>query len=553
MSATTHTYRVDRFERISRILTMAVAALTVLMAFAAPLLALSWSDLPFPGFLVEQTLVVNDISGDGWPGRLRGIDYPQRVTRVGGFAVADESQFTEAISRASIGQQLSFITASPNGDANLFPSVALIVFPTRSLIRLFWVPYLVGVAYLAIGGWIYRAKGGSRPGRALAFFCFSAALTCTLFFDASTSHFAPGLWFAAFALLGGALISLSLRFPQESRQIELRPWLLGAPYGVSMALAVWGVAALSAADPWAYIPSRYAVYLYTMLGVLVFLGTMLYRARGGHNVTTRRQARLVLLGSVIAFAPLTLWFMATVFGPRFQFDIALLLPPLIVFPLSVALAMFRYRLLEIDSFVNRTILYGLITAIVAGVISVTMSLLQRFFLAITGEESNLAAVITTLIVVSTFEPIKARVRSLVDRLFKEPADTTQQLRTFGSEVQAFLTVSNAEQIARRLLDETASGLRAQSAALSLVGNGQTVPVYTVGDWRGEAWMAVPLNWSGQRLGVIAVGPRAGEPYTRQECDLVEKVATQVAGAIHLARSNHRAGSPEVRGSAWWAA
>lgn len=538
MSAATPVYRVDRLERLSRLITLTVAGITVLAAFAAPLWALSWSDQPFPGFLVEQTLVVNDISGDGWAGQLQGIDYPQRILRVGGVAIANEAQYAQALARARVGDKLTFFARLPSDEINLYPAITLMNFPTRSLIRLFWVPYLVGVAYLAIGGWIYRVKGRARPGRALSYFCYTAALTCILFFDAATTHAVVGLWFAAFAMLGGALISLSLRFPQESRQVELRPWLLGIPYGVSMALTLWGLAAMNSADSWAYIPPRYVVYLYTVLGAVVFLTTMVYRARTSNNATTRRQARLVLLGSLIAFGPIILWFLLTVFGPKFKFDIALLLPPLIIFPLSVALAIFRYRLLEVDSIVNRTILYGLVTAILAGVISVTMSLLQKFFLAVTGEESNIAAVLTTLIVVTTFEPIKGFVRGLVDRLFKEPPDTTQQLRTLGNEVQTFLLVSDAEQIAQRLLEETASGLRARSALLSLVADGKLAPVYTVGAWSGEAWMAVPLEWRGQRLGVLALGPRDGEPYTRQECDLVEDVATHVAGAIHLAQAFH---------------
>ena len=144
------------------------------------------------------------------------------------------------------------------------------------------------------------------------------------------------------------------------------------------------------------------------------MGTMFYRARTGDTPTTRRQARLVLLGSALAFGAITLWFIATVLSPTFQFDIALLLPPLIIFPLSVAVAIFRYRLLEVDSIVNRTILYGLVTAILTGLTSVTIGLVQRFFINTTGEKNNeLATVITALIVVSTFEPIKAWVRGLV--------------------------------------------------------------------------------------------------------------------------------------------
>ena len=543
MSATTAAQSMDRLERLSRLFTLVVAGITIISAFVAPVLALRWSDLPFPGFLVEKTLVVNDISGDGWTGHLLGMDYPQQVTRVGGFAVHNSNQYEATIAHLSIGEKVSIFTRSPDDDDSLYPAVPLTPFPTRSLVRLFWVPYLVGVAYLAIGAWIYRIKGKSRPGRALAFFCFAAALTCILFFDASSSHAAPGLWVASFAMLGGALISLSLRFPQESYQIELRPWLLAVPYGIALALAGWGLAAMNSLNPWAYIPTRYAIYLYTVLGVLGFMGTMLYRARTGDTPTTRRQARLVLLGSALAFGAITLWFIATVLSPTFQFDIALLLPPLIIFPLSVAVAIFRYRLLEVDSIVNRTILYGLVTAILTGLTSVTIGLVQRFFINTTGEKNNeLATVITALIVVSTFEPIKAWVRGLVDRTFKAPPDTTTQLRSFGEEVQVFLTISSAEQVARRLLEETARGLRAPSGALSMVVDGELTPTYTVGAWRGEAWMAVPLEWRGQRFGMIALGPRHGEPYTRQECDLLEQVASQVAGAVYMAHTFHPSGA-----------
>jgi hypothetical protein len=337
-------------------------------------------------------------------------------------------------------------------------------------------------------------------------------------------------------MLGGALISLSLRFPEESRQIELRPWLLGVPYGISLALTAWGLAAMNSSNPWAYIPSRYAVYLYTVLGVVGFLGTMFYRARSGHTGTIRRQARIVLLGSALSFAPVTLWLVATVVGPKFKFDVALLLPPLIIFPLSVALAIFRYRLLEVDAIVNRTILYGLVTAVLAGVISVSMSLTQNLFLAVTGERSDAAAVITTLIVVSAFEPLKSRVRALVERLFKQEPDTTQELRSFGSQIHSFLLAHDAEQITQRLLGEAAQGLRAQSAVLSLSSNGELRPSHIYGPWRGEAWMAVPLEWQGERYGLLSIGPRLDrQQYTRRECELLQQVANQVAGAIHLSR------------------
>lgn len=530
--------KIDYLERFSRVLTLAALVCAVIAAFAAPLLAISWSKLPFPGLLMEHTLVVNDIKGRNWNGQLSGIDYPQRVVRVGGVPVSSPAEAREVLAAAEIGQTISFFTRLPGGETRLFPSVALIQFPQLSLVRLFWVPYLVGLAYLSIGIWVFRAKGMARPGRALAFFCFCAAISCMLFFDAATTHMASALWVAGLALLGGALVSLAMRFPEEWSLVERHPWLLGVPYASSSLLAAWAVAALGAADPWAYIPSRYAIYLHTVVGALVFLTIMLYRARTSASPTVRRQARLVTLGSILAFGPMVLWFVATLLEPTFSFDIALLLPPLVLFPLSVAAAIFRYRLLEVDAIVNRTLFYGVVTAILAGVISVSMGLTQKFFLAVTGEKSDVAAVITTLVVVSVFEPIKARVRGLVERTFKATPDHTETLRALGEQVQAFVVISQREQVAQRLLDEAARSFQAQSGAIDLVSNGHLQRAYTYGRWQGEAWMTVPLEWEGKRYGTISLGPRQSQQgYTRRECQVLQQVASQVAGAVHLATAN----------------
>lgn len=150
----------------------------------------------------------------------------------------------------------------------------------------------------------------------------------------------------------------------------------------------------------------------------------------------------------------------------------------------------------------------------------------------------MAAVITTLVVVSAFEPIKARVRGLVERTFKEAPDHTRALRTLGEQVQSFIEVSQRTQIARRLLDEAAQAMQAQSGALSLLNNGQMQRAFTYGRWQGESWMTVPLEWEGERYGLLSLGPRQSlEPYTRQECQVLQQVANQVAGAVHLAIVN----------------
>ncbi len=91
------------------------------------------------------------------------------------------------------------------------------------------------------------------------------------------------------------------------------------------------------------------------------------------------------------------------------------MPWLVIFPFGVAIAIFRYRLLEMDAIVNRTIMWGLLTAVLAGVISVSITVLQKIFQLATGEKSDVAVVLTSLILVSVFTPIKTRLQAFLDR------------------------------------------------------------------------------------------------------------------------------------------
>ncbi len=525
----------DIYERISRIFVLGLLGIAVVAAFIAPFLASNWTRQPFPGILVEQTLIVNSRSGENWTGREAGLADPQRIVRVGGTIVTTSEEFHEALSQFEVGDYINIFSRLPDGSALFFPAVQLTAFSTRDLLLQFWLPYVVGLVYLGIGIWMYRLRGDIRPGRAFVFFCICISIICTTLFDALTTHMGTAIWILAMAGAGGALISLALRFPEEWKAVERRPWLLGLPYLISLGLGVWAVAVLqNITYPWAFNTARDYIYRYAVVSILVFLAIMLYRLRQGSSYVARRQARLVLLGSLFAFAPISIWFAAPNFGIDLPFNSLLFLVSLLVFPIAVMLAILRYRLLEVEIIVNRTVFYGLLTAILAGVFTVLITLTQRLFLTLTGEKNDAAIVITTLLVVAVFTPIKTRVQNLVDRQFKELPDSTRRLRGYGNEVRSYLMMNDPILISQRLLDEAITSLQAQSGALTLNIDGQARTVSVIGPWRGEAGMRLPLEYAGKRYGIISVGQRVnGEPYSQQEALALQQTANQVSRAIRL--------------------
>jgi MFS family permease len=92
------------------------------------------------------------------------------------------------------------------------------------------------------------------------------------------------------------------------------------------------------------------------------------------------------------------------------------------FPVSAGIAILRYRLYDIDVLINRTFVYGSLVAILAGLYAASIQLFKVLFVGLTGDESDATIVITTLILATTFTPIKTRLEEIARRRFKEPAD-----------------------------------------------------------------------------------------------------------------------------------
>jgi Short C-terminal domain len=87
-------------------------------------------------------------------------------------------------------------------------------------------------------------------------------------------------------------------------------------------------------------------------------------------------------------------------------------------PAAVGIAILRNRLYDIDLIINRTVVYVLLTAILAGVYTATVALFQRMFVAMTGQNSDIAIVMTLFVLATVFTPVKNTLQATVDRRIK---------------------------------------------------------------------------------------------------------------------------------------
>jgi serine phosphatase RsbU (regulator of sigma subunit) len=567
---------------LGQLVILAVFGIAVLVFLFAPFAALSWIAKPFTGFLVEHTLVGSSLDGYNWNAGKLGITYPQRVIQLGDAITGTSKDYQAAVDQLSAGEAVTVRTILPDGSEQVYPGVEMMQFSTRDLVRLFWLPYIVGLAFLIMGMWIYRLRGHTAAGQAFAFFCGCASIASCLLFDQVTTHAGPVLWTLVIAQQGAALISLAMVFPETWKPLQRRIWLRYLPYVLSIAIAIWGISILyNQSDPWAYVSAWKASYYFTTIGVLIFLGVMLYQMRTNPSAIVRQQTRIVLWGSAIAFIPLGAWMVGPLFGFPLAWNPAIFMPLLLVFLATVALAIQRYHLWEIDYVINRTLVYGMLTILLALIYYGIVFALQYLFQTLTGNKSDFAAVASTLVIVALFIPLRRSLQVFIDRRFyRSKYDTAKTIEAFSQtlrdQVDLNRLIDRVETVIWQAImptqihtwlsqgpvyrhyksterqPEQEGGSQQEFADIPeldpvvplLINASGTVdiekmPQVSAGTelLRSKgAKLAVPLITQGKLIGWLSIGPRLSEQeYSPDDSLLIARLAAQAAPAVRVAQ------------------
>lgn len=262
----------------------------------------------------------------------------------------------------------------------------------------------------------------------------------------------------------------------------------------------------------------------------------------------------------------------------------LLLPALVaaVFPLSFGYSIFRYHLMDIDLVVRRSLVYAMITAVLAAVYLGVVFGLGRIMTDLVGRsESQILGLVAFLIVALAFDPIKQRVQKSIDRTFyRERSNYQRALREFSREL---LGQMNLAQILESMVNRISSTMHVETVAVIICDDregcqsvGRNVEIAdatfsrTMGGLvelleqrkkpvniartgpdaetlslhetdrakleRSGIVFSVPMFLQGRLIGMINVGPKlSGRMYSQDDVDLLDTVGSQAAIAIENAR------------------
>lgn len=224
---------------------------------------------------------------------------------------------------------------------------------------------------------------------------------------------------------------------------------------------------------WTVVAVLTAVYDFfsqrsTDLTLLLFVAAIVagvilqvYRYFNVSSAVERQQTKWVLGGMLGMMVPIVWWLLTEVIMhiPALTLEathaFVFVALAILLFPLSIAFSILRYRLWDLSIIIQRTLVYGLLTAILALVYFGSVVVAQAAFRTVTGGESQLAIVISTLGIAALFTPLRIRLQHFIDRRFyRRKYDAEKTLDRFGARVRDEIEIGGLETALLHAVQET---------------------------------------------------------------------------------------------------
>ena len=325
----------------------------------------------------------------------------------------------------------------------------------------------VTLSYVGVGFLLAGRSGAGRiaavllgGGASYAAVLFGYSVGAQLVFRAPEIELANAMFLLGPLAVGPAnvliLPALALLFP--TGRLPSRRWAL--PVGFASAAIVLGTIVelvqpgpIASGTPGSHNPfgiealpaglvaAAYPLVAIAIVAMMVLaIGAVLARYRTG-DAALRQQLRWFVAAVLLAAVPLALAILPGLGGPQWALVASV---GLILVPVSVGIAVTRYRLYEIDRLISRTIGWGLVTSVLVAVFATTVVGLEAILSRITQGET-LAVAASTLLAFALFQPLRRRIQTAVDRRFDRARyDGERTIAAFAERLRSEVDLANLE-------------------------------------------------------------------------------------------------------------
>jgi len=461
--------------RLKNVTVLAVALLLATLGIYNIFLKATWTLMDDGVFWRQgpQGLTAGRVAAGG-PAALAGVKPGDVLLAIDGEEVLRSDEVQSRLMKRDPGARVSYSLLR----ADERRALQVVVKPlSQGNVSLFYYLSLVGFFSLVVGTIVMLRRPPDRA--ALHFYAI-----CLLFFLMYSTSYTGKLNLADWTLLWTDNLSIlflpvvflhfCLSFP-ERRLVTRRAWIIPAAYMPALALAGAAVASqilfvttsgnevlwriTSAIDRWKPI-------YFAALFALSF-GTLLDSYRKTRSLTARKQMKWLVWGTGAGVLPFFLFYsipFALGREPRVAMELAGYIP-LALIPLSLAYAVVKHRLMDVELIFRRTLVYTLATAAIVGICLLALNLVQIIARGDEEPHVTIVAVVCSLLVIVLFSPLKSRIQEGIDRLFfRERYQSRRAVLRLSQDLNADLDLAR---MTERLLQGVGDALGVEPLAVFL--------------------------------------------------------------------------------------
>jgi two-component system, NarL family, sensor kinase len=418
--------------------------------------------------------------------------------------------------------------------------VTLGTFPFLSLLREIWGIAISVLGLLIVGTFVYWRRPRDPASTPLLLLGVGAASSTVGWTGQQVIDLVHGLefWASVMTMRGAnvmwtsALLHFALVFPAP------RPWLNRRPRFIPMIY----IAPLMIEVSWIALTRSPSASTLDWIGrwdrssqvwgagvFVAALAALIIGFRSAKDPQSRGQVRLVVYALGLAvFLAAIVWQLPLVAQGDAPLGWNLIAIIGLLVPMSIAVAILRYRLFDIDVLIDRTLLWGILTAFV--VISYAGSV-YLMGMVVDSRRSPIPSLVAAGLVAVLFQPARARAQAVVDRIVygdrKDPYAVVTQL------ARRLETALTPDAVLPALTETVAQALKLPYVTISVGADQPATMRATFGLPLAET-VSFPLTFQSSRIGELSVSLRSpGEAFTENDLRLVEDLARQIGIVGHM--------------------
>ncbi len=470
-----------------KIIALIIVIFSVFISIYSLIQAVKWMERPFPGFLLYRNLIVAEVSLSHWAGYKGDLKSYDKIVDLEGRMVSSADEVYSIVTNEPISTPINYTISRGNRLITL--TIPTMKFELVDFLLIFGAVYFVGVVFLIIGILVYYLKPNLDSSKVFLMACFSIGFWFISIFDTQSTYSLYNIPFLGLVIAPAFFIHLAFVFPSKKKDHSI----ILFSYLLCFLLVILHILYFNSQDIW--VRAERLFWLYVLFSASIFLISMIITYLKSSFALDKQRAQVILVGSFMGFfLPALGAVILVLFRISNLNNLAI---PVIFFPISIAYAIVKHKLFDIDVIIKKTLVYGSLTGVVVGVFGLMVIAFNVAFANYGGWRNPLFFIVLSAFLVIALNPLKNRIQDLIDlTFFRKRYDYRRTIEEMSSTLTSLL---NLDEIADKVINSVEQTMFSNSVSLIILNESS-------GDYQIYATSGIPGGVSG--------------PVIKEDCELI---------------------------------